>query len=85
MSHRPVCVKCQIELIPKRNDIRVVSDWGKPELEEIWCADLWGCPHCGAQVILGFGASPIISAQHPQYASVKEGCSAHGIFLCIEE
>jgi len=85
MAHRPVCVGCQCEMIPAQNDIRVVSVWGKSELEEIWCADLLKCPKCQARVIVGFGASPIISATHPQYEAVKDACATHGLYVCNEE
>ena len=54
--HRPVCVKCKCELTPERNGIGLLdmfnpsdeSDEPEPQPQQIWRADLWGCPKCGS-------------------------------------
>lgn len=52
--HRPVCASCRVEMRPETNDVQVldVADWGPYQL---WSADLWKCPICGKEIIIGFG------------------------------
>ncbi|MCJ7829346.1 MAG: hypothetical protein MUP81_06370 [Dehalococcoidia bacterium] len=64
MLHRPVCVKCEVELRPKKNGVGCLdyAYWGEEKKEErcqIWDADLWECPKCGYQIVEGFGVNPI--------------------------
>lgn len=49
-----VCVKCEVELRVKANGIAVVSmaTWGPLSL---YRADLWTCPVCGYEALIGFG------------------------------
>ena len=56
MTHEPVCARCEIEMRPKENDVRVI-DWFSepPKPYQIWCADLWICPKCGVELVIGFG------------------------------
>ena len=58
-GHRPVCVKCQVELKPKKNSVLVCSraSFGPAS---IWNADLWKCYRCGYEVIIGFAALPLV-------------------------
>lgn len=58
MNHRPVCVKCQREMIPAKNGIGVLdmTDFGP---YKVWDADLWRCPDCGHEIITGFGCNAI--------------------------
>jgi len=57
---KATCVKCAVYLRPQKNDVRVVEtaqrDFRTPYA--IWNADLWRCPSCGLEVVLGFGAAP---------------------------
>ena len=62
--HRPVCVKCECEMRPERNGVGVVdyfnpSDKPDPQPYAVWDADLWKCPKCGIEVMVGFGANAI--------------------------
>ena len=61
------CVSCKTYLRPRKNDIYVQVNMitNSPSGEapyQVWNADLWECPDCGHQVILGYG---------------KECCSEH--------
>ncbi len=62
MSHRPVCVKCEVELEPKKNGVGCL-DYAKLSVDsqpyQIWDADLWECPNCHYQIVTGFGKAPI--------------------------
>ena len=58
-GRRPICVDCKTEMIPEKNSILVCqhNPAGKPI--KIWCADLWKCPMCEYEIILGFGSGAI--------------------------
>ena len=66
-----VCAKCRIELRPKTNDIVAIemADFGP---YKIWAADLWGCPECGAEVILGFANHRMAEHYEPKFATVLQ-------------
>ena len=53
-----LCYKCRYELKCVLNDVLVIefSDNGPYKL---WCADEYGCSTCDAQIITGWGDSPI--------------------------
>ncbi len=57
------CVPCSTYLRPRKNGVNVLETMedGKTPYK-IWKADLWECPDCGTQVILGHGAHAI--AEH---------------------
>ena len=61
MNHGPVCVKCQVELKPEKNDVAAVYNDGEVDFE-IWLCDLWKCPTCGYEILSGFGEGPM--AEH---------------------
>ncbi len=54
MSHRPVCVKCQVELRVEQNGFGVLdfADFGEYQL---WSADKYKCPKCSIEIVIGFG------------------------------
>lgn len=56
-----VCPKCHIELRCKKNGVYGIemASFGPSAL---WAADLWHCPDCGMEVLLGFGKQP--QAEH---------------------
>lgn len=70
---KPVCVPCHRFMRPARNGIRFVE--GRPcpgshalpglrepdswEPYKLWMGDLWQCPDCKAQIIVGVGRLPI--------------------------
>jgi len=60
MNHRPVCVKCKTEFEPYNNDT-VVVDMHGGIAQEIWMADTWRCPTCGAEIVVGFGFDAVHS------------------------
>ena len=61
MYHRPVCVKCEVEMRPEKNDVGVLdmADFGPYKL---WSADKYKCPKCGYEIVVGFGDDRI--AEH---------------------
>jgi hypothetical protein len=59
MSHRPVCVKCETDMRPKKNGVYVLDHAKVIGPYKLWSADLWVCPACEAEVVVGFGNSPM--------------------------
>jgi hypothetical protein len=54
------CVRCRTHLFPKRNSQPVFEiQPGSEKRIAIWDADLWECPTCGFQIVMGFGEGPI--------------------------
>ena len=58
-----ICIKCRIELRPKTNGVFALemNTFGAISLAQ---ADLWHCPECGLEVVLGFATEPF--ARHCQ-------------------
>jgi len=53
-----VCVRCQRELRCKENQVgALLMDGNAPDV--LHDADLWECPGCGFEVVLGFGRAPM--------------------------
>ena len=51
-----ICQKCQCELRPVENGVRVIEMAGDPpEPYRLYSADLWGCKGCGFKVVTDFG------------------------------
>ena len=53
MNHRPVCVKCNTEFLPEKNGV-VVVDTASFGDYKAWAADMYECPSCHAQIVVGF-------------------------------
>lgn len=53
---RPLCVICLREMLPKKNDYRVMIRG------EIWSGDLYACPSCLNEIVTGWGRRPIADA-----------------------
>jgi len=84
---KPVCPACQCFYRPKQNGFSFVEGMpdgsahnirGKRSPEswrpyKLWNGDLWECPDCGAQVVVGCAPQPIAEHYQPTFAkSVAE-------------
>lgn len=63
MSHKPVCVTCQCEFRPKQCGVGLLdmfypADKQKPQPYCLWEADIYWCPNCGFEVVMGFADQP---------------------------
>ena len=56
--HRPVCVKCEVELTCKENEVGCLDISDNREVQ-VWDSDLWACPVCGYELVTGFGRMPV--------------------------
>ncbi len=61
MYHRPVCVKCNVELKAETNGVGLVDMTNFGEYK-VWDSDLYKCPCCGYEIIVGFGCQAV--AEH---------------------
>ena len=72
---RPICIRCKRFFHPKKNGFAFLEGMpistdalpGKEESEKwkpykLWMGDLWDCPSCGAEIIVGVGSNRI--AEH---------------------
>lgn len=64
-----VCVKCSIELRCKENSVAAITVNDHGQDLELWDADLWECPECGWQGVLGFGSVPLSEHFRADFAS----------------
>jgi hypothetical protein len=67
------CAACLTILRPRKNDVCVciTFEGGKPY--QLWQADLWECPDCGNQVILGYGQEAWAEHFQPDFANFLDG------------
>lgn len=69
---KPICVNCQRFYHPKRNGVTFIESMpngdaampGKESPEcwtpyKVWLGDLWECPNCNSQIIVGVAQYPI--------------------------
>lgn len=53
---KSVCAKCEVELRPETNGVIVAEMFmDNQKIYKLWESDLWKCPECGIEVVLGFG------------------------------
>lgn len=69
---RPVCVKCQIEFKPLKNGQAVVTMCHDtpPFPYQLFDADSFKCPGCGAEIVSGFGREPLYENWRPDFESL---------------
>lgn len=62
---KPACVKCCVEYVPIAVGVKAIeTHLPSREPYKIWGADLWACPKCRSQILIGYGKNPI--AEHYQ-------------------
>lgn len=64
---KAVCAKCRCEMRPKKNDycVEEMADTAFPY--RVWFADLWSCPSCKSEVVIGFANNPWGEHFQPDY------------------
>ena len=74
-----VCLRCHRFLKVKKNG--VVIEEGRPLTGQrdgpwgpykLWQADLWVCPGCGVEIVMGFGRGPLSEHFRPDYETERE-------------
>jgi len=76
---KPACPKCQCFYRPKTNGFSFIEGMplnnaarGKRDPDnwkpyKLWNGDLWECPDCGSQVIVGCGYEPVSEHYKPEF------------------
>lgn len=62
MHNGKICSKCGIEMRVIRNGV-IAVEMAIHGPEAAWMVDEWGCPECGATVLLGWAKNPIASCE----------------------
>jgi len=82
MSHVGVCVPCGRALVCAKNEVSVeVTYWSGPLYNELFSGDLWRCPDCGRELILGIARQPFASKNvvgSIEYDRIKRELKAAG-------
>lgn len=83
---KPVCVPCERFMRPKKNGFIFMEGWqgtepGKRDPEswkpyKLWAGDLWECPDCHAQTIVGVGARAITEHFNPEFNEIARRSGA---------
>ncbi len=71
MNHVPVCVKCRVEMRPQRNGVGCL-DYSDHGPVAVWDCDMWACPRCGYEALVGFGAEPIAEYWQPAFEGMVD-------------
>lgn len=92
---KPVCVPCQRFYRPKTNGLSFIEGMPtgngvQPGLRDpenwkpykLWMGDLWACPDCGAEIVVGAGQRPVAEHYQPDF---QQQVTAHGAVLQIND
>ncbi len=63
----------------QRNSVTVEELTAAGEPYKLWDADRYACPECGAEVITGFGAAPLVEHWRPTYPQVRDRLAGNPI------
>lgn len=87
MSLKPICVKDRRFYRPKKNGTvfiegmpisgseRPAAGLAQPDQWQpykVWSGDLWECPDCGHQIIVGVAGEPLAERHYPDMGSWVE-------------
>jgi hypothetical protein len=76
---KPICVPCERFMRPLKTGYWFVEGMPGPERNgtgkgatgwisyKVWVGDLWHCPDCGAQTIVGIGSGPVSEHYKPDF------------------
>lgn len=70
--HRPVCVKCRVEMLPEKNGT-ICVDYTKQGPYKMWDSDMYRCPVCQIDILVGFGQAEISVCHDGQFEGMLKG------------
>ena len=74
-----VCIKCEVELKPEHNGVKVAELFQRNEaIYKVWTADKWKCPICGVEIVAVFGAQPLMEHYEGDINAFLEELRAKG-------
>jgi hypothetical protein len=79
---RPICVKCQTDFRPHNNDVVAIETMNGGEDYKAWCADLWKCPSCGEEIIIGFGKDAFAEHYQNDFKDKIKTLEEGGMLIC---
>lgn len=71
MVRLPICVKCQIDMLPTKNHFVVEVMAGIHPYQK-WATDKYTCPECGIEIIVGFANKPLAEGFEGHYYDIRE-------------
>jgi hypothetical protein len=93
---KPICVSCERFMRPKRNGICFVEGMptgnsarpGKAEPNKwkpykLWAGDLWHCPDCRTEIVVGVGMRPLM--EHYQDGFIENIVGSGGMKLFVKD
>jgi len=66
---RAVCVKCNQQMGPVKNDFPILETYDDGRPYQIWLGDLYRCPECRGEIVMGFGLRPVAEDWRPDFES----------------
>lgn len=92
---KPACVPCQRFFRPKKNGFAFIEGMpigreAEPGLREpqswkpykAWVGDLWVCPDCDSEIVVGVGGGPFAEHYQPDF---ENRCTVFGAKLQIND
>lgn len=69
----PVCVSCEREMRAECIGVLVIETAGEDRHPyKVWQADMYKCPGCGVEVVVGFARGPVLERFHVGFAERLE-------------
>ena len=75
-----ICVKCCVELRPAKNGATILERLPDSKIAAVWLGDIWECPDCKQQTVIGIGKGPVLSRfqftnEDDWLTALRERCS----------
>lgn len=81
MGTKPICVACECFFRPRKNGYYFIEGMPKQTLAprgkgnddhwrpyKLWSGDLWECPNCHVQIVVGTAIHPVAEQHEPSFA-----------------
>lgn len=82
---KSVCVNCEVELKPAHIGIVVAEMMHhNTKIYKLWEADLWKCPECGLEVVLGFASMPFMEHNEGDINAKLEELKTKGMMVVYD-
>ena len=82
-----VCVGCKVELVIEKTGAECLDMFNiPPQPYQLWCADAYRCPGCGATILAGFANMPYSRNFEPSFYNFLESAKKAGQWFvrCFE-
>lgn len=82
---RPICAKCQRFYRCKKNGVYFTETMETEDRGTVpykmWSGDLWWCPDCHAEIIVGAGREPVAEHYEPDFAEHAARCGGDKLLI----